>query len=311
MLISEHLRDLQVNPARHPNGHPHLSAASGLVRVGRRLYVVADDENHLGMLSANGRAPLQLIRLFEDDLPLEKYQRKKAKPDLESLVHWPATPGYPFGALLALGSGSTPKRCQAVLLPLDAAGNVIERLHTVDLSPLYQRLRRSFSDLNIEGAFVSEGQVCLLQRGNKGASPNAIVRFHANDFIAWLKGNQNEHPPVLAIHQIDLGEVDGVPLSLTDGAALGDQRGAGSWVFSAVAEDTDNSYLDGACVASVIGIADAEGRVVQMHRLKGAPKVEGISVQTRGRELVVNMVTDADDPVLASQLLRVRLKVQN
>lgn len=254
---------------------------------------------------------MQILRLFEGDLPREKYQRKKAKPDLESLVHWPATPGYPFGALLALGSGSTPKRCKAVLLPLDAAGRVIERLHVCDLSTLYQRLRRSFADFNIEGAFVANGMLCLLQRGHKGGSPNAIIRLDANHFMGWLNGRQSERPPVLAIAQIDLGKVRGVPLSLTDGAALEGGRWVGHWLFSAVAEDTNNSYQDGACVASVIGMANADGRVLHMHRLKGAPKVEGISVQTTRQELVVTMVTDADDPARASQLLRVRLPARS
>ncbi len=303
MLIPDHLRDLDVNPARHPQGRPHLSAASGLVRVGGRLYVVADDEHHLGMLGATGQAKVQLVRLFEGDLPREKYQRKKAKPDLESLMHWPPTPGYPFGALLALGSGSSPKRCKAVLVPLDAVGKVINRLHPVDMAPLYKRLRQSFPDLNIEGAFVSEGEVCLLQRGNKGGSPSASIRFDSRNFMAWLKGKSSERPPVLAIAHIDLGAVDGVPLSFTDGAALA----GGRWVFSAVAEDTRNSYLDGACVASVIGVANAEGAVLEMHRLQGAPKVEGIAVQVSRLGLTVTLVTDADDPAQASQLLRVRL----
>ena len=43
------LRTLTLAPAQHPKGLAHMSAASGLVRVLRRLYVVADDELHLGL----------------------------------------------------------------------------------------------------------------------------------------------------------------------------------------------------------------------------------------------------------------------
>lgn len=42
-------------------------------------------------------------------------------------------------------------------------------------------------------------------------------------------------------------------------------------------------------------------------RLQGAPKVEGIAVQAEGDDWPVTMVTDPDDPAIASQLLTVRL----
>ena len=49
-LLSPHfVRTLALDPTQHPRGQPHLSAASGLVRVRQRLYVVADDELHLGL----------------------------------------------------------------------------------------------------------------------------------------------------------------------------------------------------------------------------------------------------------------------
>jgi hypothetical protein len=48
-----HLRDLLLAPHQHPRGQPHLSAASGLVRVGPWLYVVADDEHHLGVIDGS------------------------------------------------------------------------------------------------------------------------------------------------------------------------------------------------------------------------------------------------------------------
>ena len=41
------IQHLLVNPADHPRGQAHLSAASGLVRRGRRFVVVADEVHHL------------------------------------------------------------------------------------------------------------------------------------------------------------------------------------------------------------------------------------------------------------------------
>ena len=87
-----------------------MSAASGLVRSGAQLFVVADDELHLGVfedtLGGGGvLTPGRVVRLFEGDLPNPKGPRKKAKPDLETLALLPPLPGCACGALLALGSG--------------------------------------------------------------------------------------------------------------------------------------------------------------------------------------------------------------
>ena len=78
-------------------------------------------------------------------------------------------------------------------------------------------------------------------------------------------------------------------------------------MFSAVAEDTQDSVADGQCVASALGVVTPEGQVRRCAILQGAPKVEGIAVQTEGDDWRVTMVTDPDDPGLASQCLMVRM----
>lgn len=302
------LQTLQVDPREHPRGQPHLSAASGLVRVGQRLYVVADDELHLGLfedIAATGAKPTKgrLLRLLEGELPQDKGKRKKAKPDFESLALLPPLPGCPAGALLALGSGSKPQRHTGVLLALDAHGAPNGRSAIVDLEAFYKPLHTQFADLNIEGAWVASGELLLLQRGNKGDARNACIRFDWNQMAPWLSGQRMEPPTAKSIQPIALGEVDGVPLGLTDGAALP----GGNWMFCAVAEDTDHSVKDGTCVASVLGIVGPDGLVRRMQRLPGAPKVEGIAVQADGDGWVVTLVTDPDDPEVAAQVLQLRL----
>ena len=47
-------RKLALESGSHPRGLAFLSAASGLVRVRDRLYVIADDEFHLGVFSVDG-----------------------------------------------------------------------------------------------------------------------------------------------------------------------------------------------------------------------------------------------------------------
>ncbi len=309
LSLSAHcLGTLQIDPAQHPQARTHLSAASGLVRSGQTLYVVADDELHLGLFEdtvATGAAPARgcLIALVEGDLPTGAAERKKAKPDFESLALLPPLPGCSGGALLALGSGSGPNRETAVLLAMTGPGRLNGRRATVSLSALYAPLRKRFADLNIEGAWVASGELHLLQRGNKGDPRSACIRYDWNVTAPWLAGLQVQPPAIKSVQILNLGTVDGVPLSLTDGVPLP----GGDWMFSAVAEDTSDSVADGACVASALGVVAADGQVRCLVRLQGAPKVEGIAVQVDGDEWLVTMVTDPDDPAVASQLLTVRM----
>ncbi len=304
MLQPTLVRTLHVDPSVHPRGQAHLSAASGLVQVQGRCYVVADDEHHLGQFKLHDNSPVKLKRLFSDDLPGDPKKRKAAKPDLEVLAHSPPMPSYPDGALLAIGSGSKPQRHGGLLMALNAQGKlskgddlVSQRL---DLTALYAPLHREFSDLNIEGCFVSGNVLYLVQRGNKGSSGSACITLHLPQVQAWLLDPEDTPPPQPSqITKIDLGDVDGIPLTPTDGVALPD----GQWLLSAAAENTADSTLDGPCAGSALALLNPQGKLVLLHRLHGAPKVEGISVQCKTGDMHVLMVTDADHPDVPSQLL--------
>ena len=152
MIRVRKLRDLTLEPGERA----HLAAASGLVRVGEWLYVIADDENFLGVFPAQGRAPGR--RVFFDDcgLPQDHAARKAEKPDLEALAHLPPRAWPPYGALLALGSGSTPRRRRGLLLALNQDG-LAAMPHILDLSPLCTALETEIPELNLEGAAVVGG----------------------------------------------------------------------------------------------------------------------------------------------------------
>lgn len=324
-LIPVHLRDLTVDPGLNPNGQPHLSAASGLVRVKGRLYVVADGEFHVGLVSESEvssdqsavpgvsppsapSSPITLVRLFEGNLPYDKTKRRLAKPDLETLCALPALPGCPHGALLALASGLNMKRETGVLIALDAQGGLTERLAHINLAALYDPLRKRLDDLNIEGVFLASGELRLLQRGNRGNAHhprNACITYDWSLLVPWLVGQSPKAPPIKSIRPIMLGDKDGVPLCLTDGAALP----GGGWAFCAVAENNRrNSAEDGPCAGSAVGVVGPEGKIRQLHWLQGAPKVEGVVTEVAADgSLVLTLVTDGDDPAVASQLLRVQL----
>lgn len=281
-----------------PAGPGQLSAASGLVLAGERLFVVADDEYQLAEFEASGDQPGRWHRLFDGELPDAHKARKAAKPDLEALALLPPFTGHPCGALLALGSGSRPQRQRAALLvPGEACAPQV-----VDFAPLYAPLRARYPKLNIEGAFVGAGRFCLLQRGHASDRTNVLICYDWAAVQAWLGG----HGPVPAVvdHMAyDLGELDGVPLGFTDAAALPD----GGWVFCAAAEATDDNYLDGACRGSAVGLVAADGRLRSLQPLSLRCKAEGIAVASQAGGLQLLLVTDPDDRREAALLLAVTL----
>lgn len=290
-------RDLAARAAPLP-----LSAASGLVRIGRRLHVVADDEHCLAVFDLSDDEPGTLVRVFDEALASSHDERKATKRDLEALAHWPATSRHPFGALLAIGSGSRPNRQVAAWLPLDEHGGLKGPVRHIDLSPMFEILRRSIADLNIEGAFVSGDTLCLLQRGNRSSPVNACMVFDRVAFESWLD-DAGPAPVASSITRYELGLIEGVPLCFTDGAALPDGR----WVFCAAAEDTTDSYADGRCAGSAVGVVDAAGALELMEPLSLRCKVEGIAASAEGENVRLLMVTDADDRQAPALLLSATL----
>jgi hypothetical protein len=305
MIRLSKLRDLDLAHASAKGRPAHLSAASGLVRVGDSLYVVADDELHLGVFPASGDGPGRLVRVFEGELPGEKSARKRAKPDLEALVELPATDEFPHGALLAIGSGSTPDRGRGALIGLDASGGLRGPHRAVDLWPLLEPLADEFADLNIEGAVVAGGELSLLQRGNRQHPNNAVAAFEVDRVLKALRAGDARAIPPISIRRFRLDSIDGVPLTVTDGAALPD----GSIVFSAVAEATDDAYHDGACVGAAVGALGADGAVRYLEHLDLPYKIEGIHGELRGRRLKLLAVTDADDVAVPASLFAATIEL--
>ncbi len=309
MIQLTKIRELDLAGARDAALPRHLSAASGLACIGSFVYVVADDELHLGVFSATTHAPGHFIRLFEGTLPTAKAARKQHKPDLEAIVALPSFAPYPDGALLALGSGSERNRRRAALLALDRHGAIASTPRVIDVSPLFDRLDRSVPALNIEGAVVIGDELRLLQRASKGHPQNAIVHYSLTALLdALTVGDSIGALAPAAITPIDLGRIDGVPLSFTDGASLPDGR----TVFTAVAENTDDTYNDGPCLGAAIGVVARDAKLLSIEHIDGCHKVEGVAV--RIDDDVINddaislvLVTDADDPAIPAALFSARL----
>jgi hypothetical protein len=299
MITLTKLRELDL-AERGDAGLPrHLSAASGLACVGSSIYVVADDELHLGVFSAADNTPGRLVRLFDGELPADKAARKKQKPDLEAITELPPFGDCPHGALLALGSGSKNNRRRGALLRLDRFGAIDGAPLPVDVSRLFDELDSRFPALNIEGAVAIGNELRLLQRANKKHPQNLIIRYPLAAVLeALATGATIGALAPSAIDPIDLGQIDGIPLSFTDAAGLPD----GGMVFTAVAEDTEDTYNDGACLGAAIGVAAHDGTVRSIDRLDECHKVEGVTARVDNNVIRLLLVTDADDPAIPASL---------
>ena len=277
-LRLHHLRDLE------------LSAASGLVRRGGWSFVVADDE--LELHAYPGVGPPRRWPLRAGELPREPAARKPAKPDFEALCPWDG------GALLALGSGSRPNRRNGVIV------HVSEDMSSAtctefSLAPLHAALADRVPELNLEGAAVWGDHLVLLQRGNGAGNRSALIRLDRAGVAAAVAARAAWTADL--VHDLaflDLGDVAGVPYSVTDAAALPD----GGLLLTAAAEDTRDTYADGACLGSALLRLDPPHHVVWRQALPGRHKFEGVWAEPDGDVVRVHLVADADDPTVRAPL---------
>lgn len=299
------MRTLTLSNSSHKSRHAHLGAASGLVQIGEWIYVVADDENHLGIFNTRNNENGILLELFPGDLPLTYEERKAEKPDLETLTLMPASTKYPYGALLALGSGSKESRAQGAIVPLNDQGALQTSLEIINLADLYDQLKKEVGKLNIEGAVIIDDDIILFQRGNKKNRINASICFPLKQLYQYVLSRDREFISHEHMHKLDvqvthyaLGEIAGVPLCFTDATPLPD----GAIVFTAAAENTSDAYLDGACMGSVIGIIKANGELHSIHAIDKVVKLEGVEAKIMDNKIHLLLVTDADDETTAAQL---------
>jgi hypothetical protein len=211
--------------------------------------------------------------------------------------------------VLLLGSGSTPARMRGALVTLADDPQVV----VADLSGLYAHvaglLQRDPADLNMEGACRTGDVLRWFARGNLAAGvASASVDVDLVPLLAAVLGRRPVHGiRARAPLTYDLGEVEGVGLTVTDAVALPDGR----VLLSAAAEDTPNAYDDGPVVAAALAVLDGDDlkEVVPLPDVDGrVAKVEGLAVMATGPGHVrLLAVVDDDDPERASTCLELRV----
>ncbi|NOK10184.1 DUF6929 family protein [Corallococcus exercitus] len=305
MIPTTRRRTLTLAAPEAPGRPAHVSAASGLVRAGDWLYVVADDALHLAVFPAVGDAPGHTVRLFAGELPDAHAARKAAKPDLEALCRLGPSASFAHGALLALPSGSTPARRRASVLALNADGTLAGEPRTVDCTSLYVQLERELVALNVEGAAVAGKRLRLLNRGNGEGGVDALVDLDLDRVLASLDAGVMGPEAVRTVRRWELGEANGVRLSFTDASPLPDGR----VVFTATAEASRDRVADGPVAGSAVGVLAPDGTPVYLDAVDVPVKLEGVDARVEGGRVHVLLVADADDPSVPAPLLEAALPV--
>ena len=298
------LRRLDLDAPSHPGRASHVSAASGVVQRGDFAYVIGDDELFLAVFRVSDAAPGRLRRVLDGQLPLGSDARKQAKPDLEVLTALPPFRRHPHGALLGLGSGSTPNRDRGFVWGLAPDGSLDGEPYELDLGPLYTQLRERLDELNIEGAAVMGDAFWLLQRGNSDLGANVVTELALDEVLEAVAGDGTlAAAELLGLRSYDLGRLGDARLTFSDASPLDDEL----MVFTASAEATSDTYSDGQIVGSVVGTIDRGGGVRRLRKIKSAYKVEGVHAALDTGVMTLTFVCDQDDPDQASPLLSATL----
>jgi hypothetical protein len=237
-------------------------------------------------------------------MKINSEERKAKKPDLEALTLLPASHSS-NQMLLAIGSGSKPNRCRGALVPIDSSGNISGLIEPIDLSNLYSYLQDQIGTLNIEGATFNNKDLVFFQRGNTKNNINASIRLSLDDFYCLLKNPYRQGIPKIQITHYDLGHIEKIPYCFTDASSLSN----GDIIFTASAEDTDNAYLDGKCLGSVIGIISTQNEITFLEPIDRKIKLEGIAAEIIGNQIKVILVSDADNPNIPASLYSASIEI--
>lgn len=298
----EHLRPLLLRRPTAKGRAAHVSAASGLVIVNRKVFVIADDEYHLSefdLLQSERKG--EIHRIFPGTLPKLATARKKQKPDMEALAFWPPVKVWPYGALVLLPSGSKENRDRGAVIPFTSQGK-LERPLLIDFKLLWEELRTKIPNLNIEGLVIRKSSVRLFHRANGANSFSAVIHLDSKIFGKELRQHHVTKQCLKKVIQVDLGKLKGHALAFTDATAADAKYD----YFIAVAEAGNSTYLDGKYLGAKLGLISKSGKVRWMKTLKIAQKPEGFALLPNKKKTFL-VVTDADDPHHCANLLKIRL----
>ena len=272
-----------------------------------KLYLLGDDARNILVLDTRYQAA-DSIQLF--DYP-EKRIPKSQKADFESSA---IVTINGIDHLLVLGSGSTERRKNFLLIPLTSIGRIdhTKPLVSDNMKEFIARLTKtSIRDVNIEGAFVVGQRMVLANRGIRNHSANYLI-LSDNNF--WVQQDDAR----LNIVTIELPEGKREFLGISDLCYV---ESRDMFLFTFTSEATTNAYDDGVIGSSYIGWVNNVATKLNQTKLKldglidlsgSSPefknqKIEGICMERESDDgLLIHLISDNDNG--ESKLFRILLK---
>lgn len=295
-LNLEVVRDLKLSPDTKSKTQDFISAASGLIKVNDRFYVVSDTDSFL--FSFNEAEPTLSSFKLLDLVVTDKEKKKVEKADFESLTPLSPKQWPPYGAIVAWPSASNPKRMKAVTVPFNKDGQ-LDKPIVSDILPLAYRILPHAKEMNIEGILVDETKVFFFQRGNSKKSKNGIAEISLTDFIKGLK--TSDWSGKLKFENVKLGTFNGVKLGFADATYT-----PYGLLALATAEDTESAVGDGHIHGTVlVRVVGKKSEI--LGKFEPRTKLEGFSVQETADGLELYLVEDADSSEKPSRLFRTKL----
>jgi hypothetical protein len=277
-----------------------VRSGSALVRFGKRLALIQDDALWLAWLDGDGE--LKAESLTTDASGERLFYDKRKKPDFEAAAVVAGAPER----LLVFGSGGLASRERVAILSESQAVRLVEA------TELYANLRRELAlagaELNIEGAFVDGTRLVLCSRGNAAPSgdieaSDATVELQLTELMAYLDAPRVTPIPRLGqIQRYQLGQLDGVSLTLTDAALHRGRR-----YYVAAAEASADAIADGPVYGVSLGVLSGDPHYALIEDESGGllrEKVEGLTPVPDSDDWLA--IVDADDVTKPSNLLRLR-----
>jgi hypothetical protein len=289
MLRPIALRTLNINGSANSQNKAYISAASGLALSSKFLFCIADDLNTLAKFNIEKDLPGEIISLGLPELPADKTQTKKYKPDFESILK------ISKDSIILLPSGSGDLRNTAVLFNPD-------RIFSFSLKLLFAELSKSIPELNIEGAIMTGSEIILFQRGNGKNAQNSVITLSAEIFLHEMDTEMSiTGKSIKKIQNVYLNTLNNVPLSFTDACLRGDRI-----YFLAAAENSASTWEDGEFSGAIIGEINTAGHIISRHSLEIAHKPEGLEYHPEKDIFLI--CTDSDDPDIPGMLYSLEAK---
>src|SRR4029450_5857485 len=107
----------------------------------------------------------------------------------------------------------------ARLRPLIGANVNRPAVRRLDASRLFNAMAAEVDDVNVEGAVVIDDRLVLMHRGNTRHPTCALVSFDLQRLLVSIDDDDElGKAHITSIRRYDLGKIDDVPLTFTDGS---------------------------------------------------------------------------------------------